>query len=308
MVKIKTVCGSSPLCAGLLFLFLILVLAGCAPSPDRLKAERAAMHKGAAYTLDGQGRADKPAVVENRLALAAGDIAKVGCSSFATGSGKEITDPDEIGTLISLLESGLVVEELPHLRFTGVALNIAYDEERKVSVHTTPGGEFVEVLFHGFPWVDVKSVYLRAPELIERLHGLAGWRYVDAAGLKDVSRVTFSNDRGSFELDDANRIEPLVAGLRQSTYTGPTKCGFGENRLDFYTPDGVIHGVVAGDGCPIILLNGNGYRMTPETYSTLRQLVEERGLSLVPVPKKELTNEPSSQAGSSTRLGEKDRH
>lgn len=237
------------------------------------------------HSLTGKERMAKPSIVGSRLVLATGDV-RVRYYSFGGRKSGDITDQVEIRALIALLESseiiGDVIKNPRPLRFTGVSLDIVYDAERVVTVHTALGGRIVQASFHGPQWVDVPWVYLLAPELAERLHALAEWRYFDVAELRDVQSIRFANDAGSFVLDDRNLIEPLVTGLRNATYIGPSKCPFGQNKLEFHCTDRVVYGLVAGDGCRAILLNENEYEMDENAYDILRRIVEERGLSLVP--------------------------
>lgn len=177
--------------------------------------------------------------------LAAGDV-RVRYHSFGGRKSGDITDQDEIGALIASLESsrviGDVIKNPRPLRYTGVSLDIEYDEERAVTVRTAFRSEIAQASFHGLQWVDVPWVYVCAPDLIQRLHALAGWRHFDVMELGDLQSIKFANDAGSFVLDDRSLIEPLVKGLRNATYFGPSKCPFGRNRLEFHCRDRVVYG------------------------------------------------------------------
>ncbi|MCX7921986.1 MAG: hypothetical protein N3B21_08255 [Clostridia bacterium] len=223
-------------------------------------------------TLKGSNRKDKPFTKKNHLVLPCGKIYSIGYGSFGERQGKSIDDEKLAQELIGLIEEGIVVKG-PLTKHSGVSLGMDFGDEKAISLYPTMDGQYISVLFHGMPWVDVDSIDIKAPKLRKKMHEIAGWQYYDIAGLKGVKRIVMTKGDNVVTLDNPGEIEPIVAELRKGTYCEPSKCPFDNNSIEFYCGDKIVCAVLAGDGCPAILINRNEYDISKDVAKKLRDIM-----------------------------------
>ncbi|MFZ5642577.1 MAG: hypothetical protein ACOY46_03165 [Bacillota bacterium] len=264
----------------LLAFIFIIVMTGCAATGDKPGTQE--KPNAPLLTIEGKERIGRPQVAGSRLLLPAGPIHEAGWTSFGSRSSSPVKEPDLVRGIISLLEKGEVLKGFTPYKYSGVSFQLVYDEDRSVTVYSTVDGQTVEVHFGGYEWINEDTLQVKSPELAGTINRLAGWSFFSAAGIPEVSKISFKNKKGSFTTEDASQIEAVVSGLRKAGYISPSKCPFDTNQLELYSRDRIIHGIVAGDGCPTILLEGNEYQVDEAAYAALRKLVEANGLSLVP--------------------------
>lgn len=193
-------------------------------------------------------------------------------------------DEDTFSKLFSLISRATRVP-CPDSFFDGYRLMLEYE-----SINNLP----ITIQIYGFHDGETISAYIKSTngesypnnpdyfqsaELVSFIQSIIGWKEFDIKNLSGVNEISVQTVFGIQKSDTATIISGKDAEtiknsiIENSKWGAPGKCGYNIKVL-FKTEDGTeYHGLLAGDSCPDIAIEGCVFRIDPMIVKTIYEKI-----------------------------------